>query len=493
LNIMKSTFKMNFLLSFILILTILGLSSCSKKDDRNVVNTPALAHSTPALANTITQTLTVDFSISTGIGHAFVFGEQGAPSDANSVASVIKQGFVFKRANLMVNNIVPPSTIDDYRNNVNNIQDPNTWWISTVSTGLNAYGNAGSKVLIGYSYIPSWLSWNPNNQRGVPKDWAIYEDIISKIATYMKARSFIVGVEVWNEPTGDFLDITGSPYTTRLAAYKDIYYHTAKAIRSVDANIPIGGPTAGDSKQWCRDWADSLLSDSRIAANVNFLTYHLYDWGKSTDATDIPLWKAVGAKHGKPNIPVYLDEWNYSYGVSGQPFSPMNNSAPEAISYWGRRLTDFYVNHLDGSTVFTMGVLPATGGMGGINKDGTFTPKIRALYLMSKVLGLGKSDGALKQTTWTPSQNITNAGAALNVNNQKVIWMTNDTADSSSVTMVVKGLSPNIQYAASVWEASNLNTAQTERQSIIFTADAVGTGSFNFAVAAKSVTGFIIK
>jgi hypothetical protein len=475
LNIMKSTFKTISFSLFISILTILSLSGCAKKRDPTI----AIIDNKPPSVNTKTPDLTADFSISTGIGHAFVFGEQGAPFDPNSVASVINQGFVFKRCGFALNNT---------------IQDPKTWWISTVASQLNAYGNAGSKVLIGYSYIPSWLSWSPHSQLGVPKDWDIYEDIIAKIATYVKARSFIVGVEVWNEPTGGFLDITGSPYTTRLAAYKDIYYHTAKAIRSVDANIPIGGPTAGDSKHWCRDWADSLLSDSRIAANVNFLTYHLYDWGKSTDATDIPLWKAVGAKHGKPDMPVYLDEWNYSYAVSGQPFSPMNNSAPEAISYWGRRLTDFYVNHLDGATVFTMQVLPETGGMGGINKDGTFTPKIRALYLMSKVLGLGKGDGALKQFTLLPSaNNIINGGAAVNADNQKVIWMTNATINTNNVTVLVKGLSPNIQYTASTWEASSLNTAQTVRESIQFTTDATGKGSLTFAVAARSVTGFIIK
>jgi hypothetical protein len=484
---MKSICKMTFFSLFILFLTILNLSGCNKKDDPGIVN-----NLPPVNVNIITPTLTVDFSISTGVGHPFVFGEQGAPLDANSVANVINQGFVFKRANLMVNNIVPPSTIDDYRNNIKNIQDPKNWWISTVSASLNTYGNAGMKVLLGYSYVPTWLSYNPKSQMGVPKDWDIYEDIIAKISAYMKTKSFVVGVEVWNEPDGVFLDITGSPYKTKLAAYKDIYFHTAKAIRSVDLNIPVGGPTAGSSGQEGRNWADSLLNDPRIAGNVNFLTYHTYDFGTSRDATEIPLWKAIGAKYGKPDIPVYLNEWNYSYGISGQALSPMNNIAPDAIAYCGRRLTDFYVNHLDGATIFTMGYYPKSG-MGGVNTDGTFTPKISAFYLMSKVLGLGKGDGALKQITWIPGLNITNGGAALNANNQKVIWMTNDTGKTDGVTTLIKGLNPNLQYAASVWEASILNTAQTERESIKFTTDATGRGSFTFAVASKSVTGLIIR
>lgn len=483
---MKSTFNTNLFSLFILFLTILNLSGCTKKDDPNIDNNQPII-------NSITPTLTVDFSISKGIGHAFVFGQQEAPINVSSVVTdVINQGFVFQRSNLMVNNIVPTSTIDNYRNNINNIQDPKNWWISYVSTALNTYGNAGMKVLVGYSYVPNWLSCNPKSHNGVPKDWVIYEDIIAKISTYMKTKSFVVGVEVWNEPTGEFLDITGSPYKTKLSAYKDIYFHTAKAIRSVDSDIPIGGPVAGDSKQWARDWADSLLNDPRITDNVNFLTYHLYDFGTSSDATDIPLWKAIGAKYGKPNMPVYLDEWNYSYDISGQSLSPMNNIAPDAIAYCGRRLTDFYVNHLDGATIFTMGYNP-TSGMGGINTGGTFTPKVSAFYLMSKVLGLGKGDGALKQTTWIPNLNITNGGAAVNANNQKVIWMTNDTGKADRVTILISGLNPTTQYAASVWEASILNTAQTERESMKFSTDATGKGSFKFAVASKSVTGIIIK
>ena len=482
---MEIAFKMNLFSLFILFFAMPNLSGCSKKDISNTNNNQ------PSV-NNITPALTVDFSINTGVGHPFVFGQQEAPIDLISVAKVIDQGFIFQRSSLMVNNIVPPSTIDNYKNNVNNIQDPKNWWLSYVCTGLNTYGNAGMKVLIGYSYVPNWLSYNPNSQKGVPKDWGIYEDIIAKISTYIKTKSFVVGVEVWNEPTGDFLDITGSPYKTKLAAYKDIYYHTAKAIRSVDSNIPIGGPTAGDSKQWCRDWADSLLKDPQITSNVNFLTYHLYDFGTSSDATDIPLWKAVGAKYGKPNIPVYLDEWNYSYSVSSQSLSATNNIGSDAISYCGRRLTDFYVNHLDGATIFTLGYYPSSG-MGGINIDGTFTPKVRAFYLMSNVLGLGKGDGALKQTTWINDLNITNGGAVLNANHQKVIWITNDTGNTGSVSMVIKGLDPTTQYAASVWEASISNTAQTERESIKFTTDATGRGSIKVAVASKSVTGLIMK
>ena len=71
--------------------------------------------------------------------------------------------------------------------------------------------------------------------------------------------------------------------------------------------------------------------------------------------------------------------------------------------------------------------------------------------------------------------------------------MTNDTRKTDSVSMIIKGLIPSTQYSASVWEASILNNAQYERQSIKFLADQTGNGGFKFAVAAKSVTGFVIK
>ena len=487
---MKKTSSIYFLCIVICMSVINIFSACAKKQ-------PDLPDSTPSVINSANQVLTADYSIDNGIGHPYVFGEGGAPENDATATKIAGQGFTLKRTGCDMNWLLGDPqkiTLADYNNDVNGIRsNPAKVWLSN-GNELTNYGAKGIKFITTIGYVPTWLSFNPSSVNGVPKDWVVFEELMQKVFTKYKTYNSLAYVEIWNEPTGEFLDLTGSAYTDRLTAYKDIYYHTAKAIRAIDANIPLGGPTAGDSKAWCIAWADTMLNDPRISKDVNFLSYHLYDKSAGTDPMDIANWKDVAAKHGKTDMPIFITEWNYSYDLG---IIPMNNESTDAISFVGKRLTDFYVNHLFGANIFSMFQYSSTNkwrqDMCGIFENGTFMPKIRTFYLMSKILGLGKGEASLKQTTFTANQNITNAGTAITVNNQKVVWMTNDTKKVDGVLLVVKGLNSNSQYTASVWEASALNEATSERQSIKFQTDNTGKSSFVFAVAAKSVTGIIIK
>jgi len=473
---------------FVLLLNI--CTACNKL-------TTTVANQDHLINNSGNQTLAVDFSINNGIGYPGIFGEQGAPTDATTATKMAGQGFTTVRTGCDVNWLLgDPSTITlaDYKNDVNGIRtDPSKVWLSN-SNELANYGSKGIKFIATIGYVPTWLSYNPNSVNGVPKDWIVFEEFVQKMFLKYKSYNCVEYIEIWNEPTGQFLDLTGSPYTDRLTAYKDIYYHTAKAIRAVDANIPLGGPTAGDSKAWCIAWADSLLSDNSIAPNVNFLSYHLYDHSAGTDSADIANWKAVAAKHGKIDMPIFMTEWNYSWDLG---IIPMNNESTDAISFVGKRLTDFYTNHLFAANIFAMLQYSSTDkwrqDMCGIYENGDFMPKVRTFYLMSKILGLGNGQSSLKKTSWSAGKNITNAACAITADNKKVVWVTNDTTNNTTLSIIVKGLNPSTKYTASVWEASATNTTQSERESKIVSTDQTGTGHFNLSIVGKSVTGFIIK
>jgi hypothetical protein len=69
-------------------------------------------------------------------------------------------------------------------------------------------------------------------------------------------------VEIWNEPNIGFIDTTGSPYTDNLTAYRDIYLQASNTIRTVDHDIPIGGPVVANAT--ATDWGTALLQDTRI-------------------------------------------------------------------------------------------------------------------------------------------------------------------------------------------------------------------------------------
>lgn len=115
-----------------------------------------------------------------------------------------------------------------------------------VLTGLG--GNYGgirtTKVVLNIAYIPTWLSCNPNGsstttkqitntnlgtipvndgnlntpKRGMPIDWEVYQDMVTKAVNYLmnvKYVGVITYIEVWNEPTGSFMQPYYNPgYTS---------------------------------------------------------------------------------------------------------------------------------------------------------------------------------------------------------------------------------------------------------------------------------------
>ena len=80
------------------------------------------------------------------------------------------------------------------------------------------------KFIATIGYGPTWLSFNNTSENGVPKDWSVYEELVQKVYLKYKTYNCVEYIEIWNEPTGHFLDLTGSPYTSRLTAYKYLLF-----------------------------------------------------------------------------------------------------------------------------------------------------------------------------------------------------------------------------------------------------------------------------
>ena len=450
----------------------------------------------PIKQDTIATTiLTADFNVDAGIGYPNVFGG-GASANRYDVAVMWKNlGITTYRNDMYLNNIVPNTTVANYKANIGDVQNPANWnWGPTSWTDI--YHNAGLKNLAIMSYVPVWLSCNGKDMYGVPKDFAVYKDIITKIYQHVKGKVDLV--EISNEPDGtSLMSLVGSSYTSRLTAYRDMYYYASEGIRSVDATIPIGGP--GLTTPWVtpgqpyyrdnfNEWPDSMLSDARIVKNVNFLSLHLYE---SPDDQSIAAWQAVAAKHGKNNMPIYVDEWNYGGGYGDFPFvAGMNGANYAAISYVGYRLTNFLVQHAAGANIFD---LTSDSSFGAMYADFSLTPKMRTFYLLSSVLGLGKGESALKGISWTKNLLITNAACGVNSSGQKVIWLTNHSKSSGSIKLKINGLVLGTNYTASVYEASLLNEAKIVREVIKFNGSIAGSVGINFTIPSKSVIGLVIQ
>ena len=141
--------------------------------------------------------------------------------------------------------------------------------------------------------------------------------------------------EVWNEPNLNIFWRLAEK--DRLPEYLKLYEHTAKAVKSVNKDYPVGGPS-GAGPVFIEELIDYC---NKKKLPLDFITYHTYGLGDGpsgldqygnrklflhpslhyvSDCANQPL-PAI-AKKGKKKLPVYITEWNSSYS----PVDPVHDS-----------------------------------------------------------------------------------------------------------------------------------------------------------------------
>ena len=141
--------------------------------------------------------------------------------------------------------------------------------------------------------------------------------------------------EVWNEPNLNIFWRLAEK--DRLPEYLKLYEHTAKAVKSVNKDYPVGGPS-GAGPVFIEELIDYC---NKKKLPLDFITYHTYGLGDGPsgldqygnrklflhpslhyvcDSANQPLPAIV--KKGKKKLPVYITEWNSSYS----PVDPVHDS-----------------------------------------------------------------------------------------------------------------------------------------------------------------------
>jgi xylan 1,4-beta-xylosidase len=153
-----------------------------------------------------------------------------------------------------------------------------------------------------------------------PKDYPKWDDLIQHFGRHLVERYGIEEVskwyfEVWNEPNIDFWG--GEP---KQATYLELYDHTARALKAVDARLRAGGPATAAA-----DWVDDFIKHCASENTpVDFISTHGY-----ADDTlenlfhsheDIPMDQRVCraikkvdvqiAASARPKLPLMWTEWN---------------------------------------------------------------------------------------------------------------------------------------------------------------------------------------
>jgi xylan 1,4-beta-xylosidase len=256
----------------------------------------------------------------------------------------------------------------------------------------------GMRPFVELSFMPTALSsgdqiiFHYRANVTPPRDYAQWSALIGKLVGHWVDRYGLGEVsrwpfEVWNEPN---LTAFGSG---RQSDYFELYRHTVAAIKSVAAELQVGGPATA-ANAWIDDFVGFCVKN-RLA--VDFISTHHYPtdaFGKPGDDTETQLSlsrrsvlrdQARDARREAGDRPLYYTEWS----SSSNPRDPLHDE-PYAATFVvktimeARGLVQAY-SYWTFSDIFEENYFPSVpfhGGFGLLNIHGIAKPSYRAYELL---------------------------------------------------------------------------------------------------------------
>ena len=276
-------------------------------------------------------------------------------------------------------------------------------YVDQIYDGLLA---EGVRPFVELSFMPQKLAsdplgifgfwYKPNNSP--PKDYGKWDALIDALARHFIERYGIDEVaqwyfEVWNEPNIGFWG--GKPYQS---TYYELYDHTARALKQVNARLRVGGPSTAQAA-----WAGNFIAHcQQNNVPVDFVSSHVYANDTSQDVfqNDVPVprdqmvCRAVRKVHDEitaspmPTLPLIFSEYNASYmnepnvtdSVYMGPWLATTiaqcDGLTEAMSYWS--FSDVFEEQ---GVVKT----PFYGGFGIVAADDIPKPAYNAFALLHRL------------------------------------------------------------------------------------------------------------
>jgi xylan 1,4-beta-xylosidase len=256
----------------------------------------------------------------------------------------------------------------------------------------------GMRPFVELSFMPTALSsgdqiiFHYRANVTPPKDYSQWSALIGKLVGHWVERYGLGEVsrwpfEVWNEPN---LTAFGSG---RQSDYFELYRHTVTAIKSVAAELQVGGPATA-ANAWIDDFVGFCVKN-RLA--VDFISTHHYPtdaFGKPGDDTETQLSvsrrsvlrdQARDARREAGDRPLYYTEWS----SSSNPRDPLHDE-PYAASFVVKTIMEASglvqgYSYWTFSDIFEENYFPSVpfhGGFGLLNIHGIAKPTYRAYELL---------------------------------------------------------------------------------------------------------------
>jgi xylan 1,4-beta-xylosidase len=235
-----------------------------------------------------------------------------------------------------------------------------------------------------------------------PKDYSRWDEMIRHFTQHLIDRYGIDEVskwyfEVWNEPNLGFW--TGEPAQE---SYFELYDHTAKTIKAVDARLRVGGPATAQAA-WITDFIAHTV-EKKIP--VDFISSHIYGMDSASKVVGpgatVPeaemVYYGVKKMHddiassARPDLPLIVSEFSAGRVKSGQRdtlyMGPWlanvireTDGLTAMMSFWP--FSDVFEEHGVAAAPFAEG--SAREGRGLIAPDGIPKPSYVAFALLHRL------------------------------------------------------------------------------------------------------------
>lgn len=418
-------------------------------------------------AFTSPEKLTVNYKNPISTSSPLLFGGAHTPMESHKDAwnKIEEVGVTMIRRDFFIEQILPTNiSLEDYKNNKNDIQDPKNWNQGMINAAKYRYQEAhrrGMKTIGIVDYSPAWLS-HSETPYGLPKDWAVYEDIVKKLYTIY--RDDLDYLEIWNEPSYErFMDVKNSDKTME-EIYVEIAKHTIKAVREVDKEkndgkvIPLGGLVA-DNPIYAGKMLEAILQEPDITKELAFISYHTYGHPEPSSEN----YRNILKKHGLGNMPMFVTEWNFS---SDEKLQQPEKIGDKAITYTANQFLTYIDQNITGANYYMLEPVDYdTPGIGkkymGFYKwqddQAILLPHSRTWRLFSVQMGMGK--GESKVYSINKDKSLLNTLAFTNSTNQNGLILVNTSKNSHLTTVDLKDLDIKRYARVQIYSASSGNDA----------------------------------
>eukprot|EP01121_Diplochlamys_sp_Union-15-3_P002178 TRINITY_DN1189_c0_g1_i1.p1 TRINITY_DN1189_c0_g1~~TRINITY_DN1189_c0_g1_i1.p1 ORF type:complete len:490 (+),score=93.80 TRINITY_DN1189_c0_g1_i1:52-1521(+) len=273
---------------------------------------------------------------------------------------------------------------------------PGQYSFFNIDSAFDFFVSIGMKPLIEISFMPEWLASKDTHtmhykaNTSPPKSYEAWYDLIYALTSHLVQRYGIAEVrtwrfECWNEP-----NLIGGFWTGTQADYFTLYNYTVTAIKKVDSQIPVGGPTSAGGA-WITD-LQNFCKEHQIA--VDFIDTHNYPSGGNNHSIHRTIDPIFSWKKESGSKPLVISEYGSSW-MYNDPFHDeypcaafvagcidgLQGGVVDVLSYW--TFSDVFE---EGG--FPSDNVPFYGGFGLMNLYGVPKPAYRAFQIFH---GLGTS------------------------------------------------------------------------------------------------------